>query len=123
MDYVWHNLSRTASVADEGHSFSAIIVTLVPPRCMKYRSLEFLNTRELGFSRFSDTSDGRNEYCGFFRVALLCPFIQEGDLPYFFALNPTSTLAGSIKDDVGTETEFVHCSLHILGVLELNERA
>ena len=55
-----NNLRSTATVSDDGYSFSCIIDGMIPACSVKHRPVEFLHSREFDVARVGNSAD-----CGY----------------------------------------------------------
>lgn len=53
-----HDLSGTATIPNDGHTFTAVVVVMVPPGCMEDLALEFVHARKFGVSWQRYATDG-----------------------------------------------------------------
>lgn len=76
-----NHLSRTASISDNSHPLSPIVVVMIPTSGVKDFPLEFFHTGELDVARLGDAAYCRDKNGGVSHVDDACEVVPQLDRP------------------------------------------
>ena len=112
-----NDLCSTATISDDGHSFSCIVDGMIPTRSVKHRPMELLHSGEFDIARVGNSADrGYKDGC----CSLKCnPSLQalKFDVLLLLRCVPFGSDTLDLGVDVPSKVKFIHCVFHVFALL------